>query len=111
MAKKDLEAVGANLAELADRMPAQRSGARAERAGEAAPAEVSIDEIVEKLKAEEVIQFSLSLRKSLRKELSRSAAYADMTMRAFVLSALRDKGIGVTEEDLKDLRKRGGEGR
>ena len=69
---------------------------------------MSIDEVVEKLKAEEVIQFSLSLRKSLRKELARLADDADMTMRAFVLSALRDKGLDVTENDLKDLRKRGG---
>jgi hypothetical protein len=36
---------------------------------------------------EEVIQFSLSLRKSLRKQLARLADDADMTMRAFVLEA------------------------
>ena len=107
MVKKDLGAVGANLAELADRMPAQRVSSGAQGAREAAPDEVSIDEVVEKLKAEEVIQFSLSLRKSLRKELARLADDADMTMRAFVLEALRDKGLSVTAEDLKDLRKRG----
>ena len=108
MAKKDLGSVGANLAELAGQMPVQRSETKADRAGEAAPDEVSIDEVVEKLKAEEVIQFSLSLRKNLRKELARLADDADMTMRAFVLEALRDKGLSVTNEDLKDLRKRGG---
>ena len=32
---------------------------------------------------------------------------ADITMRAFVLEALRSKGLSVTEEDLQDLRKRG----
>ena len=63
------------------------------------------------LKAEEVIQFSLSLRKSLRKELARLADDADMTMRAFVLEALRSKGLSVTVEDLRDLRRRGGEGK
>ena len=108
MAKKDLASVGANLAVLAGRMPAQRASAGAERAGEAAPDEVSIDEVIEKLKAEEVIQFSLSLRKSLRKELARLADDADLTMRAFVLKALKGKGLSVTEEDLQDLRKRGG---
>ena len=30
-----------------------------------------------------------------------------MTMRAFVLLALRDKGLSVTDEDLADLRKQG----
>ncbi len=33
---------------------------------------------------------------------------ADMTMRAFVLEALKSKGLSVTDEDLKDLRRRGG---
>ena len=111
MVRKDLGAVEANLAELAGRMPAQRTSSGAERAGKAASAEVSIDEVIEHLKTEEVTQFSLSLRKSLRKELARLADDADMTMRAFVLSALREKGLSVTEEDLKDLRKRAGEGR
>ncbi len=72
-----------------------------------APGEVPIDEVIEALKAQEVIQFSLSLRKSLRKELARLADDADMTMRAFVLEALKSKGLSVTDEDLKDLRKRG----
>jgi hypothetical protein len=45
--------------------------------------------------AEEVIQFSLSLRTGLRKQLARLADDADMTMRAFVLNALKDKGLDV----------------
>jgi hypothetical protein len=44
----------------------------------------------------------------LRKELARLAAEADMTMRAFVLSALKEKGLKVSDEDLVDLRKRRG---
>jgi hypothetical protein len=48
------------------------------------------------------------MRKSLRKELQRLAADADMTMRAFVLSALKDKGLSVGDEDLLDLRQRRG---
>lgn len=38
-------------------------------------------------RAGSVIQFSLSLRKGLRKQLARLADDADMTMRAFVLDA------------------------
>ncbi len=55
--------------------------------------------------AEEVIQFSLSLRKGLRKQLARLADDADMRMRAFVLEALKDKGLDVRPDDLLDLRK------
>ena len=55
--------------------------------------------------AEEVIQFSLSLQKGLRKQLARLADEADMTMRAFVLDALKAKGLDVRPEDLADLRK------
>jgi len=42
----------------------------------------------------------------LRKELARLADDADMTMRAFILEALREKGLSVTDEDLADLRRR-----
>ncbi len=45
--------------------------------------------------AEEVIQFSLSLRKGLRKQLARLADEADMAMRVFVLDALKAKGLDV----------------
>jgi hypothetical protein len=57
------------------------------------------------LPAEEVIQFSLSIRKGLRKQLARLADDADMTMRAFVLDALKAKGLDVRPDDLLDLRK------
>jgi hypothetical protein len=89
MAKKDLGAVGA-LAPLAKDYPTQRAPSKAfGRAGEGEP----------------VIQFSLSLRKSLRKHLMLLASDADMTMRAFVLSALKDKGLDVQPDDLLDLRR------
>ena len=52
-----------------------------------------------------MIQFTLSMRKSLRKELSRLADDADMTMRAFVLNALKEKGLSVRGDDLLDKRK------
>ena len=37
---------------------------------------------------EPLVQFSFSMRRSLRRELDRLAADSDMTMRSFVLSAL-----------------------
>jgi hypothetical protein len=92
MAKKDLGAVGA-LAPLAKEYPTQRAASEplktSRRAGEGEP----------------ILQFSLSLRKSLRKQLMRLASDADMTMRAFVLNALKDKGLEVQPEDLLDLRR------
>jgi hypothetical protein len=93
MSKKDLASVTADLSALAQTMPTQRPavpGARAPRV--VAP-------------TEEVIQFSLSLRKGLRKQLARLADDADMTMRAFVLDALKAKGLDVRPDDLLDLRK------
>ena len=45
------------------------------------------------------------MRKELRKQLARLASDADMAMRAFVLNALKEKGLFVREEDLTDLRK------
>ena len=54
---------------------------------------------------EPLVQFSFSLRKSLRKELMRLADDEDMTMRSFILNALKEKGLNVREDDLLDLRK------
>lgn len=51
------------------------------------------------------VQFSFNLRKSLRKQLLRLADDEDMTMRSFILEALRDKGLDVTDDDLRDMRK------
>ena len=48
------------------------------------------------------------MRKTLRKELARLADDADMPMRAYVLLALRGKGLNVTDEDLVDQRKQRG---
>ena len=92
MAKKDLGAVGA-LAPLAKDYPTQRAPAEPPNAPtKAGP-------------GEPVLQFSLSLRKSLRKQLMLLAADADMTMRAFVLNALKDRGLDVQPDDLLDLRR------
>lgn len=51
------------------------------------------------------VQFSFNLRKTLRKQLLRLADDEDMTMRSFILEALREKGLNVTDDDLRDLRK------
>ena len=101
--KRDLKSIQTNLAALADGLPSQRVPeprplvAEAHDAPRAVPREAP---------GEPVIQFSLSLRKSLRKELARLAADADMTMRAFVLNALKEKGLAVMDDDLVDLRKK-----
>lgn len=92
MSKKDLASVTADLSALAQTMPTQRPAAEPPALRIVPP-------------AEEVIQFSLSLRKGLRKQLARLADDADMTMRAFVLDALKAKGLDVRPDDLVDLRK------
>ena len=94
MSKKDLASVTADLSALAQMMPTQRP----------ATSEPPALRVVAP-PTEEVIQFSLSLRKGLRKQLARLADEADMTMRAFVLDALKAKGLDVRPDDLADLRK------
>src|SRR5258708_23046589 len=107
MGKKDLASVTTDLSALASMMPTQRPvtpGAVAAAVATAEPAPV-VPLRPKLVKREETIQFSLSLRKSLRKQLASLAADADMTMRAFVLNALKAKGLSVRDEDLADLRK------
>ena len=96
MAKKDLQSVTANLSGLAATLPTQKP---------VTPHNVGP---VPVRTAEKLVQFSLSMRPELRKQLDRLAADADMTMRAFVLHALKEKGLDVRDEDLVDLRKQRG---
>lgn len=51
-------------------------------------------------------QFTLKMRKSLHRELARMAFDANMTMRGFIMKALKSKGLSVTEADLVDRRRR-----
>ena len=95
MARKDLKSVAAALAPAAATLPTQHVAPTSRPAKPETPAP-----------AEPIVQFSFGLRKSLRKELARLAADADMTMRSFILDALKEKGLSVTDEDLIDLRKR-----
>ncbi len=104
MAKKDLASVTTDLSALASFMPTQRP-AIVETPPPAAPAPLKGTPPVQIREEEGVTQFSLSLRKGLRKQLARLASDADMTMRAFVLNALKDKGLAVREDDLIDMRK------
>jgi len=105
MAKKDLASVTTDLSALAAMMPTQRAAP--------APQPIAVEPTALKVvstpataaKAEPLTQFSFGLRKDLRKQLGRLADDADMTMRAFVLNALKDKGLDVRADDLLDLRK------
>lgn len=107
MARKDLRSVTANLAALAEGLPTQHVPRAVVEPARSTSPELKTKPPANALAPydEEVIQFSLSMRKTLRKQLSRLADDADMTMRAFVLLALRDKGLTVTDEDLLDLRR------
>ena len=111
MSKKDLANVATDLSALAAQMPTQRPAipaapvAAPAPAASAPPAPKIVPKPKEKVAEEPVSQFSLSLRKDLRKQLSRLADDADMTMRAFVLNALKAKGLAVRDDDLVDLRR------
>lgn len=52
---------------------------------------------------EMTVQFKVS--PALKKEIRRSALEQDETVRAFILRALRDRGVAVSECDLVDRRK------
>src|SRR5882672_10894124 len=111
MGKKDLASVTTDLSALASMLPTQRPVTPLAASPGVIPAAEPAPQSVVPLrprpaaKQEQTIQFSLSLRKSLRKQLASLAADADMTMRAFVLNALKAKGLSVRDEDLADLRK------
>ena len=97
MTKKNLRSISASLTTVASDLPTQNVATPPPATEKDTPAVV----------AEPIVQFSFGLRKSQRKELQRLASDADMTMRAFILDALQQKGLTVTNEDLLDLRKRG----
>jgi len=106
MTKKDLASVTTDLSALASMMPTQRPVVTAPTAVEQPTPPPALKVVSTPSRAEEgVIQFSLSMRKELRKQLARLASDADMTMRAFVLNALKEKGLSVHDDDLIDMRK------
>ena len=98
MMKKDLRSVAASLSSVAASLPTQHVAPVSIVASNDRPALAT---------SEPIVQFSFGLRKTQRRELQRLAADADMTMRAFILDALTEKGLTVTEDDLLDLRRKG----
>lgn len=98
MAKKDMQSIAAALSPVAEKLPTQN----------VAPIKKPTPKPVTKKKEDKIVQFSLGLRKSLRKELAELAEDQDVTMRTFVLSALKERGLNVTDSDLLDMRKERG---
>lgn len=60
-----------------------------------------------KVSSEMTVQFKVS--PELKKEIYRSALERDETVRSFILRALKDRGIAVSDNDLVDRRKGGGQ--
>ncbi|MGD8829174.1 MAG: hypothetical protein PVF57_01080 [Pseudomonadales bacterium] len=60
-------------------------------------------------KSEEPLsQVTIKMRESLHRELARKAFNSGMTMRGYIMRALRQAGLGITEADLVDRRRREG---
>lgn len=51
-------------------------------------------------------QFTLQMRESLHQELARKAFESGMTMRGYIMNALKKSGLKVTDADLVDRRRR-----
>ena len=58
------------------------------------------------IRGERQSQFTLKMRESLHHELARKALDSGMTMRGFIMHALKKSGLGVKESDLVDRRRR-----
>ncbi len=109
MAKKDLKSVQTDLAALAQPLPSQHveEVRQEQRSPVRAPRPEPKDEPARERPAREPeVQFSFSIRESLRKALQIEALKADMTMRGFVLAALKDKGLPVTDQEILDARRK-----
>ena len=59
--------------------------------------------IMTKTPQEETVQIKVS--PELKKEISRSALECDETVRTFILRALKDRGVSVSDDELVDRRK------
>lgn len=62
-----------------------------------------------KQSAESVSQVTIKMRESLHRELARKAFNSNMTMRGFIMHALKQAGLRVTEADLVDRRRKSNE--
>ena len=93
MATKNLSGAAADLSKMAEQFPSQAVKGRAPP-----KPEPSINDPLK--------PYQFSMRESLKRELSSLAAGAGMTMQAFILNALKEKGLSVTEDDLIDRRRK-----
>ena len=57
-------------------------------------------------RAERQSQVTLQMRETLHRELARKAFESGMTMRGYIMNALRKSGLKVTKADLVDRRRR-----
>ena len=94
--KKNLSTVNADLSSLAETMPTQRSPKEMKATKKTKP----------ELPPEAIAQFTLKMRESLHSELKKLAVNNDMTMRGFIMDALKSKGLKATNVDLVDRRRR-----
>ena len=58
------------------------------------------------LEDEQMSQVTIKLRQSQHRQLAEMAFDAGTTMRGIIMRALKSKGLAVTEDDLKDRRRR-----
>ncbi len=100
---KNLKTVETDLAALAAPLPTQHVIDHAPKEPHAA---ATTKASRQKPKAEREVQFSLSLPESARKQLAIKAMEADLTMRGYILAALRDKGIEISEDEIRDARRK-----
>jgi hypothetical protein len=96
MVKKNMQSIASALTPVAQNLPSQNVKAKTQQLKSTS------------LPNDPIVQVSFGLRKSLRKELARMADDEDVTMRSFILQALKEKGLSVHEVDLLDLRKERG---
>ena len=101
MGKKNMQSIVNALTPIANELPTQNV--------KRTPAPATPKPVTPSKKppasADKPVQFGFILRKSLRRELADLADGAEMTMRAFILLALKEKGLSVRDEDLLDQRK------
>jgi len=100
MSKKNMQSIVTALTPMAGNLPTQRPQPKPVVSTPRPKSIANADD--------PQVQFSFNLRKTLRKQLLRLADDEDMTMRSFILEALREKGLDVTDDDLRDLRKERG---
>lgn len=101
MAKKNLKDIETNLAVLAAPLPTQH--VESARPPAVTPARIKEKKVVS---VEPEVQFSFAMPASVRRQLAIKAVEADMTMRGYILAALREKGIEVDDAVIADARRK-----